>query len=235
MRYNYLIQTKGEIAHIGVMIMANKEFFSNIGALVAVIGSDTAILSGHLVAERSGDFVVATPKYRDDELQAQLKYQASFSPEKTKELLLKGWALAELVTVFLDDQLFEYKHFYKNDCYYEVKHSPKATPKIYSPVKCFNPEFNLAVGFFGCSENELPELDKIIITSIGNENFYYHWNGMPFVSKKYMIQNQEDLKLGVARIASNYDGQHVIHDKKDQIVNLEKWFEQYCQETDQAA
>ena len=138
-------------------------------------------------------------------------------------------------TSIIIDQLFEYKHFYKNDCYYEVKHSPKATPKIYSPVKCFNPEFNLAVGFFGCSENELPELDKIIITSIGNENFYYHWNGMPFVSKKYMIQNQEDLKLGVARIASNYDGQHVIHDKKDQIVNLEKWFEQYCQETAQAA
>jgi hypothetical protein len=91
------------------------------------------------------------------------------------------------------------------------------------------------VGLCGFCENELPELDKIIITSIGNENFYYHWNGMPFVSKKYMIQNQEDLKLGVARIASNYDGQHVIHDKKDQIVNLEKWFEQYCQETAQAA
>ncbi len=215
--------------------MALKEFFQNIGALVSVREACTEIAQGFIVAERVNDFVVAIAKFTDEELISQIRYDTSFSVEKIKMCLDKGWTLPEIVSVSMDEHLFEYKHFYKTTHSYEITHIPTAKPKIYSPVKCFNPEFNLAVSFFGCSESALPELDRIIITSIGSENFYYLWNGMPFVSKQYMIENRDELKIGLSSIVSKNGGMHVIQDKKNHIVNIEKWFDEVCSQSVEAA
>lgn len=215
--------------------MALKELFQNIGAVVSVREVDTEIAQGFIVAERVNDFVVAIAKFSDEELLNQVRYDTSFSVEKIKTCIDKGWTLAEIVSVTMDEDLFEYKHFFKTTHSYEVTHTPTAKPKIYSPVKCFNPEFNLAVSFFGCSESVLPELERIIITSIGSENFYYLWNGMPFVSKQYMIENRAELKIGLSSVVSKSDGMYVIQDKKDHIVNIEKWFEEACSQSVEAA
>lgn len=207
--------------------MALKEIIQNIGAFVSVKEADTAITQGFIVAERSNEFVVAIAKFLDEDLHTQIKYETNFSIEQIQACLQKGWSLGEIVSVTLNEHLYEYKHFYKTCHTFEVIHSPTVKPKIYSPIKNFNPEFNLVVEFFGCSEATLPEMERIIITSIGAENFYYLWNGMPFVSKKYMIENQNDLKMGVSSVISKDDGMHVIQAEKDGIVNIEKWFEQH--------
>lgn len=215
--------------------MALKEIIQNIGAFVSVNEADTAITQGFIVAERSNQFVVAVAKLLDEDLHTQINYDTNFSIEKIQMCLQKGWSLDEIVSVTLNEHLFEYKHFYKTSHGFEVIHSPTVKPKIYSPVKCFNPEFNLAVSFFGCSESVLPELGRIIITSIGSENFYYLWNGMPFVSKQYMIENRAELKIGLSSVVSKSDGMYVIQDKKDHIVNIEKWFEEACSQSVEAA
>ena len=207
--------------------MALKEIIQNIGAFVSVNEADTAITQGFIVAERSNQFVVAVAKLLDEDLHTQINYDTNFSIEKIQMCLQKGWSLDEIVSVTLNEHLFEYKHFYKTSHSFEVIHSPTVKPKIYSPIKKFNPEFNLVVEFFGCSEAALPEMERIIITSIGSENFYYLWNGMPFVSKQYMIANRNDLKIGVSSVVSKDGGMHVIQAEKDGIVNIDKWFEQH--------
>lgn len=208
---------------------SKKDILENIGAKVSVHDCDDAvILKGFIVAEREQEFVVAIQKVLDADLSNHVTYKPVVdSAETLKKWVAEGDPLESCVTPYLSETLFEYHYFNKKMHQFSIDQAIKIKPRIYSPSKCFNENFTLPVEFFGCSEDDLVELDRIIVTSIGSENFYYNWRGMQFVSKKYMIENSDQLKLGIAKIESKSDGQHVIYNEMDSIVNIEQWFKDY--------